>query len=85
MLVYLSLRVSFFLVSLRAEECMHLSLSLTILGLVGNCDVPQVCQSIRFLPSVVSLENLHTSSPKQAANTGAAPYPHGAVQHGDHI
>lgn len=63
-LVYLSLPISFFLVSPCVEECMYLSLSLTILGLVGNCDVPQVCVSTRFLPSAVSLENLQTSFPK---------------------
>lgn len=64
---------------------MYLSLSLTILGLVGNCDVPQVCVSTRFLPSAVSLENLQTSFPKNGCNTGAASYSHGAVQCGDYF
>lgn len=64
---------------------MYLSHTLTILRLVGNRDVSQVCRSTRFLPSVVSLEKLHTSYPAKAAEIAAEPYPHGAVQHGDGI
>ncbi len=82
-LVCLSLLLSFFLASPHVEECLqaHSSLSLTILRLVGNHDVPQLCR--RFLPSVVS--PLHSCFLKQAANTGEASFPHGAVQHADGI
>lgn len=55
-------------------------------GLLGNLDVPQVCLSARFSPSVVSLENLHWIQylyPINISEPATAPYPHGAVKHGN--
>lgn len=75
---------------------MYLPLSLTIPGLAGNHDVPQVRRSTQGFSHHLSECKISTLVfffsfffsflfRKQAANAGAALYPHGALHHGDEM
>lgn len=68
---------------------MYLSLSLTIPGLAGNHDVPQVHRSTQGFSHHLSECKISTLVffffRNQAANTGAPLFPHGALHHGDEM